>query len=65
MARLTRLFRTLPESLTNNPIAADMIVFGIISDDFLFFTENMVLCSTHYNRHVEAILMRIHNILHV
>ena len=33
MARLPRLLRI--ESLTKNPIAADIIVFGMISGDFL------------------------------
>ena len=32
------------ESLTKNPIAAAIIVFGIISGDFLFYIENGMLC---------------------
>ena len=44
-ARLPRLFRT--RSLVRwkkNPIAADIIVFGIIKGDFLFYIDNGVSC---------------------
>ena len=43
MARLPRLFRTrsrVPNK--TNPIAADIIVFGIISGDFRFFFFTLI-----------------------
>ena len=49
MACLPQLFQTL-KSLTKkkkkkkNPIAADIIVFGFISSDFLFHIDNGMLC---------------------
>ena len=54
IARLPRLFQLVLESLGKNPIAADIITFGIIYSDFLFFILKMVW--------YEAILMRTHNI---
>ena len=55
MASLPRQFR-LRSRVPKNPIAADIIVFGIISGGVLF-----LLC-TQYNRLDKAILMRTHNI---
>ena len=50
MARLQRLFRILLESLRKqNPIAADIIGFGIISSVFLVYIDKVC--------HDEAILM--------
>ena len=37
-------FELVLESLTKNPIAADIIVFEIISGGFLFYIENGMLC---------------------
>ena len=42
MAHLLRQFRTRSwVSYKNNPIAADFIVFGIISGDFLFYIDKV------------------------
>ena len=42
MAHLPQLFRTVLESLTKkNPIAADIILFGIISGDLLYIDNGM------------------------
>ena len=40
MARLPWLL----ESLGKHPIAADIIIFGIIQGDFLFYIDNGMLC---------------------
>ena len=32
------------ESLGKHPIAADLLIFGIIYDDFLFYIDNGMLC---------------------
>ena len=44
MARLPWLLRTRFKSLTENPIAVDIIVFEIFSGDFLFAIDNGWLC---------------------
>ena len=43
MARLPRLFRTRSGVPKTIPIAADIIVFWIISGDFLFYIDKDVL----------------------
>ena len=43
MARLPRLFRTPSRVLGINPIAADIIIFGIIKDGFLFYIDYCML----------------------
>ena len=40
MARLPRLL----ESLGKKPIAADIIIYGMIKYDFLCYVENSMLC---------------------
>ena len=46
ITRLPRQFQTRSESLIKqNPIAADIIVFGIISGDFLFHIDKV--CSMY------------------
>ena len=37
-------FELVLQSLTKNPRATDIIVFGIISGDFLFYINNGMLC---------------------
>ena len=37
-------FELVLESPGKNPIAADIIVFGIILDDFLFYIDTCMLC---------------------
>ena len=37
-------FQLVLESLGNHPIAADIIIFGIIQGDFLFQIDNGILC---------------------
>ena len=37
-------FEDFLESLTKNPTAADIIVFGIVSGDFLFYINDGMLC---------------------
>ena len=37
-------FELVLESLTKNPIAADIIVFGIIMDCFLFYSLLIMVC---------------------
>ena len=50
------------ESLTKtNPLTADIIVFGIISGDFLFYI-NKIYCVYSLEWFDEAILMRAQNI---
>ena len=51
MAGLPQLFRAHSRVPSKNPIAADIIVFGIISGDFPFCIDIGMLCA-------EAILMR-------
>ena len=50
-------FELVLESQGKNPIAEDIIIFGIILGDFLFYIENGMFCVFD-----EAILMRTHNI---
>ena len=46
MARLPRdgYFELVLESLGKNPIAGDIIIFGTIKWDFLFYIDNGMLC---------------------
>ena len=45
MARLPLLFELILESLTKqNPIAVKIIVFGIISGNFLLYIDNAMSC---------------------
>ena len=45
LAHLPWLFQTHSKVLNkNDPIAADIIVFGIISGNYLFYTDNGMLC---------------------
>ena len=63
IACLPRLFQTLLESLTKNtiPVAADFIIFGIIS--MIFFFVLITICCVYYeNRPDEEILMSTSNI---
>ena len=40
IARLPRLFRTR----SKGPFAVDIIIVGVISEDFLFYTDKGMLC---------------------
>ena len=59
MARLPRLVRTRSWVPWNKSHSCR---FGIIQDEFLFYIEKWHIICTHWNRLVEAILMRTHNI---
>ena len=68
MALYHGYFELLLESLTNSPIAADIIVFGIISGNFLFILI-MVCCAFSLELPhcmlfvlIRIASMRIHNI---
>ena len=52
MTRLPRLFRVelVLESLGKNPLAANIIIFGIILGDFLFFILIRYVVCTQQNR---------------
>ena len=43
MVRLPGLFRTRSLVPYKNPIAADIIVFGIYSSEFLFYIDNVTI----------------------
>ena len=58
MARLPRLFRSHSLVPWNK---SDSCRSGMIYDDFLFYIEKWYIVCTHWNRLVEAILMRTHN----
>ena len=55
-------FELVFESVGKNHTAADIIIFGIIEADFLFYIDNGMLCVLTKNRLDKAILMRTHNI---
>ena len=62
MARLPRLVQTRSLVPWNKFHSCR---FGIIQDDFLFYIEKWYTVCTHYNRLVEAIIMRAQDIPHI